>query len=187
MTRSNLARTSRRLPTFIAGLAVVAASLAIACSPPPKPPTVAPPADPLPAVPVADSPAELPSAVLPDGANIIIEVATTPEELSQGLMFRPSLAEDRGMLLFFDSETFPHIWMKNVFIPLDVVYLDNSGIVVEVVENAPPCKAEPCPHYIPKNPARAVLELAANTAAQHGVIEGSTISFSRVPGYPVDG
>lgn len=133
----------------------------------------------------ADTP-ELPAAVLPDGTEITLDVATTPEELARGLMFRPFLPEDRGMLLLFEEQRIPSIWMKNTLVHLDLVFLDNSGRVTDVIERAMPCAADPCPHYIPRNPARSVLEIAAGVAARHGLEAGDIVAFRGVEGYPVE-
>jgi hypothetical protein len=100
-------------------------------------------------------------------------------------MFRPSLAEDRGMLLLWTEERLATIWMMNVLVPLDIIYLDNGGQVVELVANAQPCRAEPCPRYTAGVPARAVLEIAAGGATAHGIEVGTVIQFERVPGYPI--
>ena len=135
----------------------------------------------------APSPLEvvLPLAILPDGAAVDLELATTPEETTTGLMFRPSLPRDRGMLLLWSEERYATIWMMNVLVPLDIVFLDDAGEVIEIVADARPCAAEPCPRFTPDEPSRAVLELAAGSAAAHGVAVGGSIKFERVPGYPV--
>jgi hypothetical protein len=100
-------------------------------------------------------------------------------------MFRPSLAENRGMFFLFNRPRLPAFWMKNTLIPLDLVFLDPSGNVVEVIDNVPPCAADPCPNYPPSKPAQAVLEINAGSAAAHGIEAGTNIQFERVPGYPV--
>jgi uncharacterized membrane protein (UPF0127 family) len=128
---------------------------------------------------------KLPQAALPDGFLVNLELATTPEETTTGLMFRPALAADRGMLLLWPEERLATIWMMNVLIPLDIVFLDNAGEVVELVANAQPCSAEPCPRFRSSRPSRAVLELAAGSAAAHALEVGSRIEFERVSGFPV--
>ena len=135
----------------------------------------------------APSPLEvvLPRAILPDGAAVDLELATTPEETTTGLMFRPSLPRDRGMLLLWSEERYATIWMMNVLVPLDIVFLDDAGEVIEIVADARPCAVEPCPRFTPDEPSRAVLELATGSAAAHGVAVGERIAFERVPGYPV--
>ena len=134
---------------------------------------------------VRPTPVPLPQAILPDGFVIDLELATTPDETTTGLMFRPSLSRDRGMLLLWTDERLATIWMMNVLVPLDIVFLDNSGRIVEVVEDAQPCRAEPCPRFTAKSPSRATLEIAAGGAAEHGLQPGSIIRFERVPGFPV--
>ena len=159
-------------------LLLLASLLFLACTPSAPPP-------------VADEPAlspvvvEMPRAILSDGSALTLELALTPEEIQTGLMFRPTLAEDRGMLFVFDEERFPSFWMKNTLIALDLVFLDNTGMVVDVIADAQPCSAEPCPQFVPERPARAVLEIAAGRAAALSIVEGLEIGFERVPGYPV--
>jgi len=128
---------------------------------------------------------ELPHAVLPDGFVVDLELAVTPQEVADGLMYRPSLPDNRGMLFLFGADRYPSFWMKNTMISLDLIFLDGAGSVVDVVANVPPCAADPCPTYSPKNPARAVLEMAAGAAKTHAVTTGAAITFERIPGYPV--
>ncbi len=129
---------------------------------------------------------ELPHAVLPDGFTVDLELAVTPQEVADGLMYRPSLPEKRGMLFIFGVDRYPSFWMKNTLIPLDLIFLDSTGSVVDVVAEVPPCAAEPCPTYSPTKPARAVLEVGAGVAAAHGVGPGVAITFERIPGYPLE-
>jgi len=132
----------------------------------------------------ATTPDERPQAVLPDGSTVVLELAVTQDEITQGLMFRPTLAEDRGMLFLFPELTFPSFWMKNTWVALDIVFLDTTGRVVDVSADAQPCPAEPCPRHVPSERALAVLELVAGAAAQHGIAIGSRVEFVYVSGYP---
>jgi uncharacterized membrane protein (UPF0127 family) len=127
----------------------------------------------------------LPTATLPDGTRITLELALTPQEISQGLMYRPLLPEDRGMFFLFEFERRPSFWMKNTIIPLDLVFLNGSGRVVDIIHNAQPCPSDPCPQLISENPARAVLEIAAGGAARHGLKAGDLLVIERVEGYPL--
>jgi uncharacterized membrane protein (UPF0127 family) len=155
------------------------------CAPPPSAD------DPAAATDVAVQPNETPpkppspTAVFPDGFSATIELAITPDALAQGLMFRPSLPDDRGMLLIFSEERLPNIWMMNTLVALDLVYLDRTGRVVDVITDAQPCPGEPCPRFTPKQPAQAVLELPAGAATAHAISEGTVIDFVHVPGFPV--
>ncbi len=123
------------------------------------------------------APARGPTVVLPSGAVYSVEVARTPEEQTQGLMFRESLPEKSGMIFLF-ADAAPHqFWMKNTMISLDIVWLDGSGRVLFVSANTPPCRADPCPTYGPEVPAVDVLEIAGGKAAKEKVTVGSTIRF----------
>ena len=140
--------------------------LATACGGAPRAPAApAPTADPVPG----------PTVVLPSGAVYTVEVARTPEEVTQGLMFRESLPAKSGMIFLF-SDAAPHqFWMKNTMIPLDIVWLDGSGRVLFVSANTPPCRADPCPTYGPEVPAANVLEIAGGLAAKEKITVGSMV------------
>ena len=88
---------------------------------------------------------------LPNGTKFLVEVADTDHLREQGLMNRDHLADDRGMLFVFDREQIWAFWMKNTLIPLDVVWLDAEGYIVDVAEGMQPCEATPCPLYHPDN------------------------------------
>ncbi len=109
------------------------------------------------------------------GARVAVEVVKEPAELSLGLMFRRSLAEDRGMLLAYGFDGHHAIWMKNMYFPLDILWLDSDLRVVNIVEDAPPCSAEPCVVYMPKKPGRYVLEVRADFVEKNEVNEGDQV------------
>jgi hypothetical protein len=127
-----------------------------------------------------------PACVAPDDSRIVLELALTDAEKAQGLMFRDALAADRGMLFVFPTDGIHPFWMKNTFIPLDMVWLSAAGAVVEVRADVPPCRLDPCPSYANDRPARAVLELAAGTAARHRIAPGAALRCSGVPGFPAE-
>jgi uncharacterized membrane protein (UPF0127 family) len=114
---------------------------------------------------------------LPSGRVIDVEVMVKDQDRALGLMFRPSLPADRGVLLVFRASGFHGIWMKNCRFPIDVIWLDEEGRVVHVVENVPPCKADPCPSYEPLRRASYVLEVNAGQADQDEATVGATLSF----------
>ena len=121
-----------------------------------------------------------PRAVLPSGAIYALELARTPEEQTQGLMFRESLPPNTGMLFLFGDAAPHHFWMKNTMIPLDMIWMDEAGGVLFVSANTPPCKADPCPNYGPDAPASSVLEIAGGMAAKEKVTVGSIIRVEGV-------
>jgi uncharacterized protein len=122
-----------------------------------------------------------PRVVLPSGAVYKVEIARTPEEQTQGLMFRESLPDRTGMLFLFTDGAPHRFWMKNTMIPLDMIWMDGDGRVLFVSANTPPCKADPCPNFGPDVPAASVLEIAGGLAAKEKVTVGSRISFEEVP------
>lgn len=126
-------------------------------------------------------PASGPRVVLPSGAVFALEVARTPEEVAQGLMFRESLAPSAGMVFLFDVPEPRSFWMKNCHFALDMVFALKDGTIVDVLESVPPCAADPCPSYPSRAPADTVVELAAGEAKRHGVVPGARISFLNVP------
>jgi uncharacterized protein len=126
-----------------------------------------------------------PQCTLPDGYAVKLELALTPEDQAMGLMFREKLEENWGMLFIFPEDDYRSFWMKNTLVPLDMIWLDQEGRVVDVKSDVPPCKYDPCPLYTPAGPGRAVVELKAGTAAKHSVKAGSTLKFIGVSSFPV--
>ncbi|MEH1864004.1 MAG: DUF192 domain-containing protein [Nostoc sp.] len=104
-------------------------------------------------------------AILPNGTTIQLEVAKTPQQQQMGLMYRPALPDDRGMLFGFASPQPVSFWMKNVPVALDMVFLQN-GVVKYIQSAAPPCASEPCPTYGPNTPIDKVIELRSGRAAE---------------------
>jgi uncharacterized membrane protein (UPF0127 family) len=120
------------------------------------------------------------TVTLPDGAEIRAEVMTRDQDMMRGMMFRDSFPEGRGMLFIHGSPGKHHYWMYQVKVPLDIIWMDNSGRVVEMSENTPPCKAEKaseCPNYGGNETSVVVLELPAGNARKHGIDVGDSIRF----------
>lgn len=125
----------------------------------------------------AASPAVIP-LTLPSGTVLQVEVMVKDEDRAMGLMFRPSLPKDRGMLFIFERPDFHGIWMKNCRFPIDIVWLDEERKVVHLAESVPPCKAEPCPVYNPLRRAAYVVELNAGQAKRDKAVLGAVIGFT---------
>jgi len=138
----------------------------------------APSASPTPAA--APTPAAGPRVIMPSGAVYTVEVARTPEDQAQGLMYRESLPPRAGMIFLFTDGGAHNFWMKNTMIPLDIIWIDAGGKVVFVSADTPPCKSDPCPNYGPKTPAPTVLEIAGGMAAKEGIVAGATIQVADV-------
>ena len=100
-----------------------------------------------------------------------VEIADGQSEWTRGLMYRQSLAENRGMLFIFPEETPRKFWMKNTIIPLDMIFLDKHKQVIDI-QHATPCTSDPCITYTPKKPAQYVIETNAGFAQIHNIKEG---------------
>lgn len=95
-----------------------------------------------------------------------VELASTPEERARGLMFRRSLPADAGMIFDYGHETRIAMWMKNTYIPLDMLFIDSAGVIRHIRANAVPHDETPIPSIVP---VQAVLELNGGTAARLGI------------------
>jgi len=130
---------------------------------------------------LASQSAEKPAVIaltLPSGKVLQTEVMVRDEDRQMGLMFRPSLPQDHGMLFVFEQPGFPGIWMKNCKFPIDIVWLDDAHTVVHVEEAVPPCKKEPCEVYQPLRQATYVVEINAGQARREKADIGSTLKFT---------
>lgn len=104
----------------------------------------------------------------------VVELALTPRQRAQGLMFRKEMAADAGMLFLFEREAPRSFWMKNTYLPLDILFLDASGRIVSIARDTTPLSEAPIPSELP---AAAVLELNAGTAALLGLSPGDRIVY----------
>jgi hypothetical protein len=116
---------------------------------------------------------------LPGGHIIRAETAVDTRDMMRGLMFRDSLAPDHGMLFVHPVSGNYGYWMYQTNIPLDMIWMDQNHRIVELVENAPPCKtaASKCPHFGGHQPARFVLELNGGSIRKFGIRKGQTIQW----------
>ncbi len=107
-----------------------------------------------------------------------VEVAQTPEEQAQGLMFRKRVGPNEGMLFPFNPPRQASFWMKNTLIPLDLVFIGGDGTIESVAANAVPHSLDP---LLSRGPVVAVLELAGGRAAQLGLKAGDRVSWTGGP------
>ena len=109
------------------------------------------------------------------GRRFEVEIAADDASRTRGLMFRDSLAEDRGMLFIFDRAEPLAFWMRNTRIPLDILYFDSDLKLVSVARGVPPCTTQQCPSYPSAAPARYTLELNAGMAKRLGAEPGDEL------------
>ncbi len=103
-----------------------------------------------------------------------IELALTPAQQAQGLMHRPSLGTDAGMLFLFDPVRPVSFWMHNTLIPLDMVFIAPDGRIVRIAARTTPLSDEPVPSGAP---VRAVLEINGGLAAVLGIAPGDRVVY----------
>lgn len=101
-----------------------------------------------------------------------VEIADEARERAQGLMYRRSMAEDAGMLFLFEQPSEVAFWMKDTYIPLDMIFIGEDGRILAVAENVQPLQVET---VSPGVPVIAVLELNGGTAARLGIRRGDKI------------
>jgi uncharacterized membrane protein (UPF0127 family) len=101
-----------------------------------------------------------------------VELARTPEQQSQGLMYRRSLDADAGMLFVYRPPRHVSMWMKNTLIPLDMLFIDADGRVVRVAERTVPMSTETIESG---RRVKGVLELNGGTADRLGIEPGARI------------
>ncbi len=109
-----------------------------------------------------------------DGARhgFIVELAKTPEQMAQGLMFRRKLARDAGMLFLYRPPRQAAMWMKNTLIPLDMVFIGQDGRIVKLVERTVPHSLKA---VASDGPVAAVLELNGGTVSRLGIAPGDRV------------
>jgi uncharacterized membrane protein (UPF0127 family) len=109
---------------------------------------------------------------------IDVEVVTTPKDMERGLQGRLALGENHGMLFIFRMDGIYPFWMKDMKIPLDMLWLDNAGKLVHISRNVPTCTKDPCLVYGTEQPIRYVLEVESGFAAAHALKAGDTARFN---------
>jgi len=109
-------------------------------------------------------------------AVVSVEVVETVAARAQGLMFRRHLADDAGMLFIFPGPTQGSFWMKNTRLPLDIVFADAAGQIVDILEQATPFSEK---LLTPKSPYVQVLEVNAGFVKKHRIAVGDRLSRSR--------
>lgn len=115
----------------------------------------------------------------PNGKVIRAEQMVNRQDMLNGMMFRESLGEDRGMLFYHGREGSHGYWMYQVKVPLDLLWINKAKKIVQIVHKAPPCPGprEACPSYGGAFPASYVLEVPAGSAAANGLKPGMTLDF----------
>jgi uncharacterized protein len=110
-------------------------------------------------------------------ATLQVEVAADGYSRGKGLMNRPRLAPDAGMVFVFQSPRSGGFWMKNTVIPLSIAFWDRSGRILKLLDMAP-CEADPCPIYYPGVIYTRAVEANRGWFDSHGVRPGDRVVLS---------
>jgi len=104
-----------------------------------------------------------------------VEIADTNESRERGLMYRKQMDQDRGMLFVFGTEANHVFWMKNTYIPLDMIFISSDWLVVGIVYDAEPMTLD---DRSVGRPSRYVLEINGGLSKKLGITEGQKAVFS---------
>ena len=105
-----------------------------------------------------------------------IEIADTDYETQTGLMYRPSMEQNQGMLFIFPTEAMHSFYMKNTEFPLDIIYIDGNLKIASFQKNAKPYDESSLPSQVP---VKYVLEVNAGLSDKFGLQVGDSISYTR--------
>ena len=156
-----------------AGRALLALALLLAgagCPNRPQPPAATPPAEVRPPA----APQVIFFTRAGETVTVRVELARTPAQREQGLMYRKELAPDAGMLFTFPEEGYPVFWMKNTLIPLDMIFINAAREVVGIVARAKPESLE---RLAVDRPAKYVLEVNAGFCDLHHIERGDRMQW----------
>jgi len=104
--------------------------------------------------------------------NLNVEIAKAPKELMTGMMYRNNVPQNTGMLFLFDEEKAQSFWMKNTFVPLDIIFITKDGVILNIHPNAVPGDFSPLKS---KGDIVAVLEIGGGEAEKLGIKAGDTL------------
>lgn len=106
-----------------------------------------------------------------------VEVVNTPESRAKGLMYVQELAPDAGMLFDFLEEREVSFWMRNTYIPLDMLFIRADGVIANIHVNARPHDVTGIPS---EGPVQFVLEIPGGRSVELGIEAGDTVSHDLI-------
>lgn len=104
-----------------------------------------------------------------------VEIALTPAQQTQGLMFRQTMRRDAGMLFLYKQARYANMWMRNTILPLDMLFIETTGRISRIVKRTVPQSLETISS---RGPVLAVLELNAGTVERFGISVGDRVLHS---------
>jgi uncharacterized membrane protein (UPF0127 family) len=109
--------------------------------------------------------------------EFLVEIADTAGKRQMGLQYRQNLADDRGMIFLFPSESVQTFWMKNTPISLDMIFINRNRKIVGIVERAVPFSLD---SRSVKEPSQYVLEINGGLARRNGIQTGDSVRFEGI-------
>jgi uncharacterized protein len=109
--------------------------------------------------------------------EFLVEIADTAGKRQMGLQYRQNLADDRGMIFLFPSESVQTFWMKNTPISLDMIFINRNGKIVGIVERAVPFSLDA---RSVTEPSQYVLEINGGLARRYGIQTGDSVRFEGI-------
>ena len=107
------------------------------------------------------------------GQQFDVEMAVTPEQRREGLMYRDRLGEREGMLFVFEQEEMLSFWMRNTPLPLSIAFIDARGVIVHITDMVPFSEVPVSSQF----PARFALEVNQGAFARAGVAVGDLVEL----------
>jgi len=109
--------------------------------------------------------------------EIKVRLAETEKDIRKGLMGEKSLGEKEGMLFIYKESKERGFWMKNTFIYLDIIFLDENKHILNIVKNAEPCYSDSCPDYLSLGKCLYVIEARGGFVDQYDITRKTKITF----------
>ncbi len=105
-----------------------------------------------------------------------ISIADTPEKRAKGLMHVKNMPDNNGMLFKFESPRVINMWMKNTYIPLDMIFINENHIVIGIAKNTTPHSLE---NISSKKPAMYVLEINGGLSDKYNIKIGDKVYVTK--------
>ena len=115
-----------------------------------------------------------------NGHSFAVTVADSPKEQEIGLSETKSLPQDQGMIFIFEKPDYYAFWMKNMKLPIDIIYIKNDRIVTIQSNAAPPKEKESPIVYTPTEPSDKVLEINAGLSEEYDLKKGDTVEIKNL-------
>ncbi len=114
---------------------------------------------------------------IPNGLNVRVDVEIADDDFkrSRGLSGRRYLGDYEGMFFVFDSEVNTPFWMKNMLIPLDILFIDSQNIIVDIWQDQQPCTEHYCPSIYSHENFKYVLEVNSGFCKENSIEEGYSV------------